>query len=54
MSKRKREWKLFIYDISECIDKIIEYTNNLNFEDFSKDQKTIDAVIRNLKLLVKL
>lgn len=51
MSKKKREWKLFIYDMAECIDKIIEYTNNLSFEDFSKDQKTIDAVIRNLEVI---
>lgn len=51
MSKKKREWELFIYDISECIDRILEYTKQLNFEELSKDQKTIDAVIRNLEII---
>ena len=28
--------------------KILNYTNNMLFEDFLSDDKTIDAVVRNL------
>lgn len=29
----------------EYIDKVISYTNNYDFESFSKDNKTVDATI---------
>lgn len=51
MSKKKREWVLFIHDIEDCINKILNYTNNLTFDNFSKDEKTIDAVVRNLEVI---
>lgn len=47
----KREWKLYIEDILECIRKIEIYIEDMNFEDFKKDIKTIDAVIRNLEII---
>lgn len=47
----KREWKLFIEDILESIDLIEKYTDNMNFEDFKNDRKTVDAVVRNLEII---
>ena len=47
----KREPILLIEDIIESGKKIIEYTNNLSFSDFSEDSKTIDAVIRNFEII---
>ena len=43
----KREPSLLVEDILERANKILEYTNGLTLEDFIKDDKTSDAVIRN-------
>ncbi len=47
----KREWKLFIEDILECIGKIDKYIDEKDFEAFRSDSKTVDAVIRNLEII---
>mgnify|MGYP000926762381 CR=1 FL=1 len=47
----KREPHLLIEDIIESANKILLYTNNLTFEAFQKDNKTIDAVIRNFEII---
>ena len=49
MSKRK--WKLFVEDILESIELIEKYIGNLEFNDFSKDRKTIDAAVRNFEII---
>lgn len=46
-----RDIKLYLNDILISIERIKEYTNTLSFEEFSKDQKTIDAVIRNFEII---
>ena len=50
MSK-PRNFKLFITDILDAIRNIKEYTKDMNFDKFSTDKKTIDAVIRNLEII---
>jgi len=47
----KRSTKLYITDIKNAIDKIEEYTKDLDFDDFTRDEKTIDAVVRNLTII---
>lgn len=47
----KREPNLLVEDIIESGKKILEYTSNLSFEDFIKDEKTIDAVVRNFEII---
>lgn len=47
----KREPKLLISDILESARKILDYTNGQTFEDFIKDSKTVDAVIRNFEII---
>ncbi len=47
----KREPILLIEDIIESGRKILEYTDNLTFEAFTNDSKTIDAVIRNFEII---
>lgn len=47
----KREYKLYLTDILESIGKIEDYTDSLNFEDFSKNDLVIDAVVRNLEII---
>lgn len=47
----KREPLLLIEDIIDSANKILEYTHHLSFEAFTKDSKTIDAVIRNFEII---
>jgi len=47
----KREPILLLEDIIESIQKIKIYTSGLSLDDFLKDDKTIDAVIRNFKII---
>ena len=49
MSRRSAE--LLLEDILEAAEKIGRYTARLNKEDFTKDEKTIDAVVRNLQII---
>jgi len=47
----KRTPKLLLEDIIESAEKILHYTNGISFEEFSKDNKTVDAVIRNFEII---
>ena len=47
----KREPKLLVNDILESAHKILDYTAGQNFDDFTKDGKTVDAVIRNFEII---
>ncbi len=47
----KREPKLLIGDIIDSAEKIKEYTLSLSFDDFLKDSKTRDAVVRNFEII---
>jgi len=42
----KRDYSLFIQDILECINKIVEFVGDMDFEEFCKDDKTSSAVVR--------
>lgn len=46
-----REWRLRVEDILEAIARIERYTHGFTFEQFQADQKTVDAVIRNLEVI---
>jgi len=46
-----REYKAFLRDILESIDKIDRYTKDINFQDFVKNELIQDAVIRNLEII---
>jgi uncharacterized protein with HEPN domain len=47
----KREWKLFVEDILESIELIETYVHDMELSDFTKDRKTIDAVVRNFEII---
>jgi len=47
----KRDWRLFINDILECIERIEKYVSGLSYDDFIKDDKTKDSVVRNLEII---
>ncbi len=47
----KREYKLYLTDILNAIDKVQDYTESLTFEEFSSKHIIIDAVVRNLEII---
>lgn len=51
VENKLRDYKLYIEDILNAIKKIKNYTRELSFKDFSRDEKTIDAVIRNFEVI---
>jgi len=46
-----RDWKLRVEDILEAILKIQRYVSGYDLEKFTADEKTIDAVVRNLEVI---
>jgi uncharacterized protein with HEPN domain len=47
----KRNWKLFLIDMLESIKKIENYTSTISYKEFLQDEKTKDAVVRNLEII---
>jgi len=47
----KRDYRVYIDDILEAIKRIKKYTDELTFDKFTQDIKTIDAVIRNFEII---
>ena len=47
----RRDFKLYLDDIIKYIDKAEQYTENLTYEEFFKDGKTIDATIRAIEVV---
>jgi uncharacterized protein with HEPN domain len=45
----RRDYKLYLDDILESIEKIERYTDGLYIDEFEKDDKTVDAVVKNLE-----
>lgn len=47
----KRNYKLYLKDILDAIAKIEDYTKDLSFEEFSKNNLVVDAVVRNFEII---
>ncbi len=46
-----RDFKLYLDDIIEAADKIFLYVHDMDFQRFSSDSRTVDAVVRNLEII---
>lgn len=46
-----RDLQLYLSDILVAGKKVLRYTNGMNFEQFIADERTFDAVIRNLQII---
>lgn len=46
-----RKWKFRLRDMLDAVVKVERYVEGLAFEDFSEDEKTIDAVVRQLTII---
>jgi uncharacterized protein with HEPN domain len=46
-----RDWRLRFTDIEQSIDRIATYIEGLDFDAFSGDRKTVDAVLHNIQII---
>ncbi len=44
------EW-LYLDDIQACCQKVLRFTEDMTFDAFRTDEKTFDAVVRNLEII---
>ena len=51
MKKEDRSFLMYLEDIKTGMDRIAEYIHGLQFIDFKRDYKTVDAVIRNFEII---
>ena len=42
---------MYLDDILNSMNRILEYVDGYSFSDFKKDYKTVDAVIRNFEII---
>ncbi len=47
----KRSYIDFLADILDAIEKVTRFVAGMNFEEFSKDDKTVFAVVRGLEII---
>ncbi len=48
---RKADLRVYVQDILEAIGRIDEYIGQMTFEEFARDKKTMDAVVRNFAVI---
>ena len=51
MSPERRDWRLYADDMVESCRRIRRYIAGMDYEAFSRDEKTCDAVVRNIEIL---
>ncbi len=47
----KRDFKFFLIDIINAIERIFEFTEGMDFGEFVSDDKTASAVVRKLEII---
>ncbi len=48
---KERDWKIFLEDMLDSIEKIERYTKGMDFDGFTENPMVVDAVIRNLEVI---
>ncbi len=48
---KKRDLRDYINDLIESCEDILEFTNELSYNSFIQDKKTVNAVIRSLEVI---
>ena len=51
MKKKERNYTIYLQDILVAMTRIAEYLEGYTFDQFKKDYKTVDAVIRNFEII---
>lgn len=48
---KKREYRDYLRDILEAVDDAESFVEGMSFEQFAKDKKTLNAVVRSLEII---
>jgi uncharacterized protein with HEPN domain len=48
---KRRDLRDYLLDIIDSIDDIENFTENLTYEQFVKDRKTLNAVVRSIEII---
>lgn len=48
---RSERWRLRVQDILNSVQRIATYVDGMSADAFYEDQRTIDAVVRNLEII---
>jgi uncharacterized protein with HEPN domain len=51
VKKEERNYTMYLQDILVAMTRIAEYLEGYTFNQFKKDYKTVDAVIRNFEII---
>ena len=51
MKKEERNYTMYLHDLLVAMTRIAEYLEGYTFDQFKKDYKTVDAVIRNFEII---
>ena len=46
-----RDWRFYVQDMIEFAEKALAYVEGMDQEDFLADERTYDAVLRNIELI---
>jgi uncharacterized protein with HEPN domain len=46
-----RDWRFRVRDILGAVRSVAVYTEGMTYEEFCADQRTVDAVVRNLMMM---
>ena len=51
MKKEKRDYKLFVSDIFDAIEKIEQFVGDMSYQAMVADDKTTSAVVRKIEII---
>ena len=46
-----RDWRLYLDDMREACRKVLRFTEGITLNDLQQDERTYDAVVRNLEII---
>jgi uncharacterized protein with HEPN domain len=48
---KKREYRDYLHDILDSVNDIENFVEGMTFEQFEKDRKTLNAVVRSIEII---
>jgi len=48
---KRRDYRDYLQDILDSIDDIASFVQGMGFEEFKRDRKTINAVVRSIEVI---
>jgi uncharacterized protein with HEPN domain len=48
---KKREYRDYLHDIMDSVSDIEDFVEDMTFEQFERDRKTLNAVVRSIEII---